>query len=109
MQDERREYPRFTIQCNVRYRITGRDASEPPGIGRTVDMSRGGLLILTSRGLSPGSRIEIEMDWPVDREGVTQRLFIVGRIARSERRMIPLTGVSISRCAFRTTDGEGGV
>ena len=105
MQDERRAYRRFSIQCNVRYRIRGRGASEPIGVGRTVDMSRGGLLITTNRVLSPGSRIEIEMDWPVDREGVMQRLIIVGKIARSERRTIPLAGVKMSRHAFRTPGG----
>ena len=108
MQYERRTHPRYPIQCDVRYRITGHGATEPTGIGRTIDMSRGGLLIITNRVLSPGSRIEIEMDWQVDREGVTQRLIIMGKIARSESRTIPWTGVKISRYVFQTPDGMSG-
>ena len=81
----------------------GRDVSEPSGVGRTVNTSRSGLLFTTDRVLSPGSQIEIEMDWPVKRErGVSQKLIIVGKIARSEKGRVFLAGVKISRHAFQT-------
>jgi hypothetical protein len=71
--------------------------------GKTVNMSRSGLLFTTDRVLFPGSQIEIEMDWPVKRErGVSQKLLIVGKIVRSEKRTNPLAGVKISQHAFQT-------
>ena len=103
MQGERRAYPRFLIECNVHYRIVGRGGFEPSGVGRTVNMSRSGLLLTTDRVLPPGSQIQIEMDWPVKRErGVSQKLLIVGKIVRSEKRTNPLAGVKISQHAFQT-------
>jgi hypothetical protein len=103
VQDERRASPRFLIECDVRYRIVGGSVSKPLGVGRTVNMSSGGLLFTTERLLSPGLRVEIEMDWPVERdEGVTQKLIIMGQIVRSETRTVSLAGVKISRHAFQT-------
>jgi hypothetical protein len=46
------------------------------------------------------------MDWPVKRDGsVSQKLLIVGKIARSEEGRVILAGVKISRHAFQTLGG----
>ena len=104
---ERRAHPRYVIQCDVRYRIMGWSVSNPNGVGRTINMSRSGLLLTTDRLLSPGAQIEIEMDWPVEREeGVSQKLIVLGKIVRSEKRTPPLAGVKFSRHAFQTP-GDG--
>ena len=66
-------------------------------------MSSGGILLATDRVLSTGSHVEIEMDWPVEREeGVSPRLLIMGQIVRSEKGSVVQVGVKMLRYAFHT-------
>ena len=74
------------------------------GTGRTVNISNGGILIVTDRPLSPGMRLEIEVDWPVIAadEG-SLKLLIQGYIVRSKKNGVALAGVKILRHMFHTT------
>jgi len=106
-QPERRASPRFGIECDIRYRIIGRGAFEF-GSGKTVNMSSGGILLTTDRVLSPGSQVEVEVDWPVKLDDwVSLKLIIMGQIVRSEKRAVVLVGVKISRHTFHTASGRG--
>jgi hypothetical protein len=76
---------------------------EESGSGKTVNISSGGVLVATDRVLSPGSRVEIEMDWPVKLDGgVSLKLVISGRVVRSNADDVALAGVKILRHAFHT-------
>jgi hypothetical protein len=93
--------------CDVRYRVIGHGSFEGFGRGKTVNMSSSGLLLAVDHNLSPGARIEIEMDWPFKREeGVSQKLIIMGQIVRSEKSTVALAGVKISRHTFQITSGR---
>lgn len=74
------------------------------GTGRTVDISSGGILIVTDRPLLPGMRLEIEVDWPlITTDEGSLKLSIQGRIVRSEENDVALAGVKILRHTFHTT------
>jgi hypothetical protein len=104
---ERRASQRFPVVCDVRYRVIGLGAFEGFGSGKTVNMSSSGILLAVDDDLSPGSRIEIEMDWPFKREeAVSQKLIIMGQIVRSEKSAVALAGVKISRHTFQTASGR---
>jgi PilZ domain-containing protein len=74
------------------------------GTGRTVNISSGGILIVTDRPLSRGMRLEIEVDWPVIAadEG-SLKLSIQGQIVRSKKNDVALAGVKILSHTFHTT------
>jgi len=99
-QTERRSSPRFPIECSVRYRVKGIEES---GSGKTVNISSGGVLMAIDRILSPGSRVEVEIDWPVKLDdGVPIKLVVSGRVVRSKEDDIALAGVKMLRYAFHT-------
>ena len=69
-----------------------------------MNMSSVGILIATDRVLSPGSRVELDVDGPfqVD-DQVFFKLIVTGRIVRTERGSVPLAGLKITSHEFRTT------
>jgi len=100
---ERRASQRFRIECNVRYRIVGQDVFEEFGSGKTVNISSGGVLLATDRVLSPGLRVEVEVEWPVKLDNrVSMKLVIVGRVVRSKKNDVALAAVKITRYTFHT-------
>ena len=63
-------------------------------------MSNTGLLFATDRILSPGRKIEVLIDWPVQRVGLM--LVILGEVVRVEREGANQAAVRIERLEFRT-------
>jgi hypothetical protein len=97
---ERRGFQRFRIECEVQYRVIGIDLS---GSGKTLNMSRNGVLLAIDRLLSPGLRVEVEIDWPVRVAGkIPMKLAIKGRIVRSQKNHVVVAGMTISWYEFRT-------
>jgi hypothetical protein len=73
----------------------------------TLNMSGSGILLTTDRVLFPGSRLEMEIKWPVEREkSVPQNLLIMGQVVRSEKSVVALAGVKIRRYTFHTVSPE---
>src|SRR5258708_29609280 len=60
---ERRSKIRYPVTLNVRYRTMGR-SQRISGMGRTLNMSSGGLLIAFSPRTESGARIELSIEWP---------------------------------------------
>jgi c-di-GMP-binding flagellar brake protein YcgR len=103
-QPERRASKRFSIERTISYRVVGHGPVGESGIGRTVNMSSGGILIVTDRTLSPGMRLEIEVDWPVKTADVgSLKLSIQGQIVRSKKNDVALAAVKILRHTFHKT------
>ena len=97
---EGRGFQRFRIECDVQYRVIGNDVS---GSGKTLNMSRSGVLLAIDRLLSPGLRVEVQIDWPVRAAGrVPMKLVIKGRIVRSQKNHVVVAGMTISWYEFHT-------
>jgi hypothetical protein len=102
-QPERRASKRFPIERTIRYRVVGHSTVGESGNGKTVNMSSGGILIITDRPLSPGMRLEIEVDWPlITADEGSLKLSIQGQIVRSKKDDVVLSGVKILRHTFHT-------
>ena len=100
----RRASRRFSIERTLSYRVVGHGPVGESGTGRTVNMSSGGILIVTDRLLSPGVLLEVEVDWPVKTADVASlKLSIQGQIVRSKKNDVALAGVKILRHMFHTT------
>jgi hypothetical protein len=108
-QTERRDSPRFRMECRVRYRAVGRSASLGFSHGKTVNMSGSGILLVTDNVLPPGWLIELEIEWPARLDdGVPLKMVVRGKIVRSEKKDVALTGVRILRYDFRTAGAQPG-
>jgi len=63
---EKRGSKRFPIEREVQYKVkvgNGRGAPQS-GIGKTVNMSSGGVLFAAPEALAPGKPIELSISWP---------------------------------------------
>jgi hypothetical protein len=93
-QKERRAFERYDIEHGVHYRAIGIEIS---GSGKTVNMSRGGILLAIDRILPYGLSVELEVDWPVRlADEVPVKLVVRGKIVRSKKNGALLAGVTIS-------------
>jgi hypothetical protein len=82
---EGRASKRYPLRLSVMYCGLGREF-EVSGSGRTVDISSCGIFLTTdSRALpTPGTRVEVRLDWPALLGGVTPlRLVAEGVVVRS--------------------------
>ena len=99
-QEERRFKHRFTIQRDLRYRMTNDGVLVASGNGETLNIGSGGVAFIADSALRPGSFVELSISWPVllD-ESCPMRLIIYGRVMRSSgRRAVS----SIDKYEFRT-------
>ncbi len=92
---------RYAIQRPMEYRLRGL-AGRALGKGRTLNISRRGLLFETEDELSVGSKIEcvVEMG-PATNDGPTVRLHLQGVTVRTQRNMV---AVSIKKYRLRAND-----
>jgi hypothetical protein len=97
---ERRNGIRFPIKSRVRWVVLNRKIGPKTGTGETVDFSSSGLSFLSDVPLSPGCRIELDVDWPVELDGhVPMKLVANGRVVRVEGHVVCVT---IEKKEFRT-------
>jgi hypothetical protein len=95
---ERRAFERFRIEHGVQYSVIGNEIS---GSGKTVNISRGGVLLAIDRVLACGLSVELEVDWPVRLANEDQvQLIIRGKIVWSKKNGVALTGVTIAWYEF---------
>jgi len=79
---ERRSKIRYPVSLNVKYRTVGR-SNRISGIGRTLNMSSGGLLIAADQRTEVGAKVELNVEWPSMLDGmVPLQLVAVGRVVR---------------------------
>ncbi len=97
---ERRSDRRYDIELNVRWKLIRRRRVLDSGIGKTVDLSSGGLLIETDRELPSGMNIELSISWPVLlHDAAPLQLVVAGRVVRVTGQRI---GVRMMQHEFRT-------
>jgi hypothetical protein len=79
---ERRSKIRYPVSLNVKYRTVGR-SNRISGVGRTLNMSSGGLLIAADQRTEIGAKIELNVEWPSLLDGaIPLQLVAVGRVVR---------------------------
>jgi hypothetical protein len=105
---ERRSKYRFPLDLSVRFRpLSGSPFS---GAGRAVNVSSGGVLVVSHQVVFPreiniGARVEMSIEWPSLLDGkVPLQLFAVGRVVR--RRGSDFAA-SFERYQFRTVRSSG--
>jgi hypothetical protein len=81
---ERRSKARYPVKLTVRYRTIGRSNSVN-GVGQTLNMSSGGLLVSAEHEMSTGLRLEVNVEWPLLLNGtVPLQLVAHGKVVRGE-------------------------
>ena len=82
----RRATRRFAIEQDVLYKILDHRAAAPEsGVGKTLDISSGGVRFETQQRLRPGKRVEVSVNWPAELDGGCPLKFVaVGRVVRAE-------------------------
>jgi PilZ domain len=81
---DRRESERFPIEREIRYRVLSK-GKETGGLGRTINMSSGGVLFTAESVLVPGRSLEVSVSWPAQLNAKCGlRLVARGRVVRFE-------------------------
>jgi hypothetical protein len=79
--DDRRSSPRYPLALDLRYTIQRGVPSPKQGNGRTVDMSSSGLRFRVDRDLTPGTKVELAISWPLLLDGgVELQLVASGKV-----------------------------
>jgi PilZ domain len=102
---EHRQHTRYPIVLAAEFTLPRRGEITRRGVGTTLDISSGGLLLACKNNLLPGRKIELSIQWPFLLDGVRPlKLRIAGRIVRANQMVI---GVQFSCYEFRTVPLKG--
>src|SRR3982751_2827267 len=98
---ERRTKRRFQIDQEVKYKMLYGQRIAETGVGRTMNISSGGVWFTTETMLTSGMPIEVSMTWPVLlNDSCPMKLMIYGCVVRSNEKGC---AVAIERYEFRTS------
>jgi hypothetical protein len=94
------------IERDVRYKVMGgKKAIKQVGLGKTVNMSSGGVLFTTETPLPAGERVEIAVSWPAQLNDVLPlKLVAMGRLVRTGESE---AAISVERYEFKTRGSNG--
>jgi hypothetical protein len=96
---ERRSKARYPVKLTVRYRTVGRHQTVN-GVGQTLNMSSGGLLVSAQHEVSAGLRLEVNVEWPLLLNGnVPLQLVAYGKVVRCGGSMF---AIAFAQYQFRT-------
>jgi c-di-GMP-binding flagellar brake protein YcgR len=97
---DRRGNSRFPVREEVRYRVLNAKSLNVTGVGKTLDISSGGILFTTEEKLPMGKLVEVAVNWPARLGGSCPLRFVaVGRVVRAESNK---AAVRIERYEFKT-------
>jgi hypothetical protein len=104
--DDRRTSNRMPIEREVRYKVLGgKKAVKQTGVGKTLNMSSGGVLFTTESALPEGERVELAVSWPAQlNDSLPLKLVAMGRLVRTEETQ---AAISIERYEFKTRGSNG--
>jgi hypothetical protein len=95
--EDRRDDRRYPLEMELRYKVIARSRAPLTGVGRTLNMSSGGVLFGGDQSLPTGAFVELSIRWPVLLQDTCPlTLMVVGRVVRCED----------SRVAIKTTRYE---
>jgi len=95
---ERRTARRYAIRIELEY-LANQGGQGASGRGRTIDISRTGILFSSTSELPTNAAIELSVFWPAHRPGVDIRFCATGHTVRSD---CSLTAVKIEKYEFST-------
>jgi hypothetical protein len=97
---ERRADRRYPIELELRYKLIRRKKVLETGVGRTLDLSSGGIMFETERPLPRGFSVELAVHWPVLLRNIAPlHLIVKGKVVRTEDGR---TAIRMSQHEFRT-------
>ena len=97
---DRRGNSRFPVREEVRYRVLNAKSLNVTGVGRTLNISSGGILFTTEERLPMGKLVEVAVNWPARLGGsCALKVVVVGRVVRAED---DKAAVRIERYEFKT-------
>jgi hypothetical protein len=104
--DDRRATNRMPIERDVRYTVMGGKKSiKQGGLGKTLNMSSGGVLFTTETPLPEGERVEIAVSWPAQLNDVLPlKLVAMGRLVRADESQ---AAIAVERYEFKTRGSKG--
>jgi PAS domain S-box-containing protein len=84
-QGDQRVNGRYPITLELQYKLLNKDRVERLGIGRTLNISSGGVLFEAETPLRATGPIELAMNWPILLAGICNlKLVMRGQIVRSD-------------------------
>src|SRR6266496_4284505 len=99
-EQDRRTKRRFQIEQDVRYKMLYGQRIAETGLGKTRNISSGGVWFSTESMLTTGMPVELSMNWPVLlNDSCPMKLMIYGCVVRSCEKG---AAVAIERYEFRT-------
>src|SRR5258705_4384906 len=103
---DRRSSNRLPIERDVRYKVLGgKKTIKQTGIGKTLNMSSGGVLFTTETALPEGERVELAVSWPAQlNDELPLKLVTIGLLVRSDDSQ---AAISIERYEFKTRGSNG--
>jgi hypothetical protein len=91
---DRREDRRYPIELELKYKLIRRKRVLETGVGKTLNLSSGGIYFEAEHKLPVGLNVELLITWPVLLHSVApMRLLVSGRIVRAEGRRVALRSV----------------
>jgi hypothetical protein len=104
--DDRRTSNRLPIERDVKYKVLGgKKTIKQVGMGKTLNMSSGGVLFTTESALPEGERVELAVSWPAQLNDVLPlKLVAMGRLVRTDDGS---AAISIERYEFKTRGSNG--
>lgn len=91
---------RYAITLEIEYKLLRKGRVEQLGLGKTLNVSSGGVLFQATESLPPGSAVEVLLHWPFLLEGVCPlKLVIQGAVVRCDGKGV---AVRIKHHEFRT-------
>jgi c-di-GMP-binding flagellar brake protein YcgR len=98
---DRRQDRRYRIHLDLRWKLIRRRRVLETGVGKTVDLSSGGILFDAGRQLPVGLNVELSISWPVLlRNEAPMQLIVSGRVVRTSQNT---TAVAMAQHEFRTS------
>src|SRR3954471_17595362 len=103
--DDRRASNRLPIEREVRYKVLGgKKTVKQVGLGKTLNMSSGGVLFTTESALPEGIRVELAVSWPAQLNNTQLKLVTRGRLVRTGNAE---AAIAIEKYEFRTRGSNG--
>jgi hypothetical protein len=100
---DRRSDRRYRIDLELRWKLIHRRKVQDSGVGRTIDLSSGGILFEANREMPVGLNVELSVAWPVLLHQVAAlQLVVSGRIVRTDGQQVALR---MTQHEFRTIAG----
>ena len=101
---ERRAAARYPLRLGLSYRLMHRNLTLDHGPAQIENISSSGVLMIAERTFRIGATLELNIEWPVMRDGrLTLELQMTGRVVRSRDQGTAVRALSHDACIFRPT------